>query len=152
MLDHLRRLFAYDRWANACVLRGLETDSGGPRAIKLFAHVLGAEALWFDRLESRKSGAVWPDLTLAQCRTELAGVSVRGEAYLESLAPARLAAPISYTNSKGEPWTSTVGDILTHIVLHSTYHRGQIASDVRAAGQTPTYTDYIHCVRQGMIA
>jgi len=44
-----------------------------------------------------------------------------------------------------------VGDILTHVLLHSAYHRGQIAVDLRAAGLTPAYTDYIHAVRQGKI-
>ena len=53
-----------------------------------------------------------------------------------------------YTNSRGEAWTSTVEEILTHVVIHSAYHRGQIASDVRASGGVPAYTDYIHAVRQ----
>jgi len=35
--------------------------------------------------------------------------------------------------------------------MHSTYHRGQIASAVREAGGAPAYTDYIHAVRQGLI-
>jgi uncharacterized damage-inducible protein DinB len=150
MLDHLRRMFVYDRWANHEMLRSLETEAG-PRSLKLFAHVIAAEALWFDRLESRSSGAVWPELTLAECRSELAHISERSEAYLSELSPESLTTPISYTNSKGEPWVSSVGDILTHVVLHASYHRGQIASDVRAAGKTPPYTDYIHCVRQGLI-
>jgi uncharacterized damage-inducible protein DinB len=67
------------------------------------------------------------------------------------LTPAQLFRPIAYTNTKGEPWTNTVGDILTHVVLHSAYHRGQIAAGLRASGQPPAYTDFIHCVRQGLI-
>jgi uncharacterized damage-inducible protein DinB len=58
---------------------------------------------------------------------------------------------ISYKNTKGEPWTDTVQDILTHVLMHSAYHRGQIASQMRASGQTPAYTDFIHAVRQGLI-
>jgi uncharacterized damage-inducible protein DinB len=60
--------------------------------------------------------------------------------------------PVGYRNSKGEPWTSTVGDILTHVVTHSAYHRGQVASELRAAGFIPAYTDFIHAVRQGFLA
>ncbi len=30
-------------------------------------------------------------------------------------------------------------------------HRGQVASDVRASGGVPAYTDYIHALRQGLI-
>jgi uncharacterized damage-inducible protein DinB len=58
---------------------------------------------------------------------------------------------VSYKNSKGEPWTSTILDVLTHVVMHSAYHRGQIASHMREIGQAPAYTDYIHAVRQGYV-
>jgi uncharacterized damage-inducible protein DinB len=65
--------------------------------------------------------------------------------------PGALSQSVSYTNSKGEAWSSTVQEILTHLVIHSAYHRGQIASDLRAAGQEPAYTDYIHAVRQRLV-
>ena len=42
-------------------------------------------------------------------------------------------------------------DILAHVVLHSAYHRGQIAAAVRAGGGEPAYTDMIHAVRQGLV-
>jgi len=83
-----------------------------------------------------------------QCQALLSELSSE-LAHLEHLGP--LDRPVSYSNSKGEPWTSTVEEILTHLVIHSAYHRGQIASDLRSAGQEPAYTDYIHAVRQGLI-
>jgi uncharacterized damage-inducible protein DinB len=46
---------------------------------------------------------------------------------------------------------SAVQDVLTHVVLHSAYHRGQIASLMRAGGAVPAYTDFIHAVRQGFV-
>ncbi len=74
-----------------------------------------------------------------------------GANFLGQLSPAGLLETVVYKNSKGEPWTSTVEDILTHVVLHSAYHRGQIASLMRAGGEQPAYTDFIHAVRQGLI-
>jgi uncharacterized damage-inducible protein DinB len=71
--------------------------------------------------------------------------------YLEASAPDDLTKTVSYKNSKGEPWTSTVEDVVTHVLFHSTYHRGQIASFMRASGDTPAYTDFIHAVRQGLM-
>jgi len=62
-----------------------------------------------------------------------------------------LTERVSYTNSKGEAWTNTVEEILTHVTIHSAYHRGQIASSLRSAGMEPAYTDYIHGVRQGRV-
>ncbi|MGH9479278.1 MAG: DinB family protein [Terriglobales bacterium] len=41
-----------------------------------------------------------------------------------------------------------MGDILMHVALHSGYHRGQIAADMRSGGLEPAYTDYIHWRRQ----
>jgi uncharacterized damage-inducible protein DinB len=58
---------------------------------------------------------------------------------------------VSYKNSKGEPWSSAEEDVLMHVVMHSAYHRGQIATDMRANGFTPAYTDFIHAIRQGLV-
>jgi len=41
--------------------------------------------------------------------------------------------------------------VLTHVVLHSAYHRGQIATQMRAGGEAPAHTDFIHAVRRGLI-
>lgn len=114
-------------------------------------HIIGAEFLWLARMEGRPSElSVWPELTLEQCDVRIRELSrTLGDALSERSRV--LTSVVAYTNSKGEPWTSTVEDILTHLVIHSAYHRGQIASDVRAAGQVPAYTDYIHAVRQGLI-
>lgn len=70
---------------------------------------------------------------------------------LASLDDDGLADGVAYRNSKGEFWTSSAGDILTHVVLHAAYHRGQIAAAVRGAGGEPAYTDFIHAVRMELI-
>jgi uncharacterized damage-inducible protein DinB len=112
-------------------------------------HIVGAEFLWLDRIEGRPAQLpVWPDLTLDDCETRLRQLS--------HLLPAAARAddmgrPVRYTNSKGEPWTSSVEEILTHLTIHSAYHRGQIASDLRSAGAEPAYTDYIHAIRQRLV-
>ena len=62
-----------------------------------------------------------------------------------------MSRQISYVNSKGESWSSQVDDVLLHVITHSAYHRGQIASDMRAAGLTPAYTDFIYAIRQEIV-
>lgn len=114
-------------------------------------HIIGAELLWLSRMEGDTSPlAAWPDLTLEECEVLLAGLSHRLVRSLPDEVEA-LSRAVAYTNSKGEPWTSTVEEILNHVVIHSAYHRGQIASDMRSAGQEPAYTDFIHAVRQGLV-
>lgn len=71
--------------------------------------------------------------------------------YLTQLPPGAVNEKVEYRNSKGEAWSSRVEDVLTHVLMHSAYHRGQIALEMRAAGAEPAYTDFIHAVRQGFL-
>lgn len=151
MLEHLRKLFTYDTWANREVLARLK-ESGNPseRSRKLLAHMLSAERLWLERLEQKpQTLPVWPDMTLEQCEKEIAALASKWRDRLSDGAD--LSREVAYKNSKGENWTSREDDILLHVITHSAYHRGQIASDLRAAGITPAYTDFIHAVRQGCL-
>jgi uncharacterized damage-inducible protein DinB len=153
LLEHLRRQFAYDEWANREVLAGLRTSPRPPaRPLQLLAHILSAERLWLERIRKQpQSHPVWPDFTFDQCEAQIADLAQLWRKFLGQLSPGALSETVVYKNSKGEPWTSTVEDILTHVVLHSAYHRGQIASQVRGGGEQPAYTDFIHAVRQGLV-
>ena len=152
LLEYLRRLFEYDHWANQEVLSTMRKSSSVPeRSRKFIAHIVGAEWLWLRRLKDGKPIAVWPDLTLSECEREVEALDAAWRSYLSTLSAPQLQHAISYTNSKGERWSSNIADVLMHVAMHSAYHRGQIASDTRQAGHTPAYTDFIHCVRQGFL-
>ena len=151
--DYMRRQFAYSEWANREVLAAIRASSDASgRSLQLMAHVLSAERLWLERLKQQpQSLPVWPALDLQQCEAQAAELGRLWREYLELITAGDLAQSVSYKNSKGEAWTSTVLDILTHVVMHSAYHRGQVASHMRTTGQTPAYTDFIHAVRQGLV-
>jgi uncharacterized damage-inducible protein DinB len=155
LLEHFRRQFVYDAWANGEVLnaiRGTGSGSGSTPARKLLAHILSAERLWLERLMRKpQSLPVWPELSLEQCETQISELDKLRREYLGKLSSPVLSDTIHYKNSKGEPWSSSVQDVLTHVILHSAYHRGQIASVMRAAGDTPASTDFIHAIRQGLV-
>ncbi len=152
MASLLSRLFSYDAWANREIIRSLrETPNFPPNALKLLSHILSAEMLWYERIEGQlQSLAVWPDLSLAECEALAQRLDGIWRRYLEQ-GEAALAKEISYKNSKGESWSSRAEDILLHLVTHSAYHRGQIATAMRAAGQEPAYTDFIHAARKEWI-
>lgn len=153
LLEHLRCQFAYDAWANREVLAVLSANtSAAPRPLQLLAHILSAERLWLERIEKQpQSQPVWPEFTLDQCEAQISELAQLWRQYLGKLSPVALSEKIVYKSSKGEQWTSTVEDVLTHVLLHSAYHRGQIATHIRAAGGEPAYTDFIHAARQGLI-
>ncbi len=153
LADYLRRQFAYDEWANHEVLNAIRAGGGtDERSLQLMSHILAAEQVWLDRLKQQpQSVPVWPKPDLAQCESQAADLGSKWLEFLDLITAGDVSQSVSYKNSKGEAWTSTIVDILTHVVMHSAYHRGQIASHMRATGQTPAYTDFIHGVRQGLV-
>jgi len=154
LADYLRRQFAYDEWANREVLAAIRaTGRVNERSLQLMAHILAAERVWLERLKQvPQSVPVWPKPDLAQCEAEAAALGGLWLEFLDLITAGDVSQSISYKNTKGEEWTSTIVDVLTHVVMHSAYHRGQIASHMRASGQTPAYTDFIHGVRQGLFS
>ncbi len=155
LLQHLRWQLSYDAWANADVLSAIKASKGKSdpaQPLKFLAHVLSAERLWLERLGGQaQSLPVWPEFTIEQCAANIAELAELWDKYIAQLSSAALSDLVTYKNSKGEMWTSSVLDVLTHVVMHSAYHRGQIASVMRAGGGTPAYTDFIHAARQGLI-
>ena len=147
MRDHLLQYFAYDDWANreaaASVLRAVDPPL---KVRRVLAHIVGTQWLWLSRIESGASKmAVWPELPASDVARESGELL---KAWQKVLADDKaLGKRVEYKNSKGEPWSSTVEEIATHVVFHGVYHRGQIATLLRDSGNEPAYTDFIHSVR-----
>jgi len=146
------RMFAYDNWANGECLRSLKNLDGSDEKVKRMAHIVSAEKLWLERiLRHPQTMAVWPTSTVQDCEALNYEMQKGWNVYIEKLTPTDLKATVEYRNTKGELWSNRVEDILTHVLMHSAYHRGQVALQIRAAGMEPAYTDFIHAVRQGNI-
>jgi len=146
-MDDVGRLLAYDDWANREALRSL---AGAPpaAACKRFAHILGAQRTWLQRIAGGPPVAVWPEPDLAAFPAELDDLRGRWRNVLRTEDRGRR---VRYTNTKGQRFESTVHEILLHVAFHGAYHRGQIAADVRAHGREPAYTDFIHAAREGTV-
>jgi uncharacterized damage-inducible protein DinB len=159
------RMFKYDHWANRQCLNAinLATMNLAPDAKPAFtetlgriAHILSAQKLWLERIQKQsQSTPVWPTSTIEECVALAEEMYSAWSNYLERIgnqfAPGSLDDKVEYRNSKGDLWSSRAEDILTHVLFHSAYHRGQIALQMRASGMAPAYTDFIHAVRQGFI-
>jgi uncharacterized damage-inducible protein DinB len=155
-LETIRGLFHYNRWANA---RSLEAASrvspedftreiGGSFASLrgTLAHMYGAEWIWLERLRGTSPASLpfsldFPDV--ATIRERWLDVEREQRAFLDLLDADRLSQVISYVNLKGESFAYPIGRLLHHIVNHSTYHRGQIATLLRQLGATPISTDML---------
>lgn len=149
MRDHFTKLYQHLEWANNRVVASLRSaQSPRKRDLELYAHILGAEHVWLSRINGTTARiAVWPTFSLEECES-LSHENVSAFNDLVSrLTPALLRKAITYRNSAGDQFTSTIEDMLTHVAMHGAYHRGQIAASLRGGGDTPSPTDYIAFIR-----
>lgn len=155
MKEALERAWAHVAWANGRVGETLEQagEEAPTEALRLFGHLVSTERVWLDRIrEGASDHPIWPAegatpgvdgvLRLAASTVE----EVRG--ILEEADEGSLARPVSYRNSSGRAFETALGDILLHVALHGSYHRGQVARALRQAGLEPVNTDYITFVRE----
>lgn len=149
-----KRLLAYDAWANCETLASVKAAGNPPpEALRWLGHLVGAGRIWLSRLEGGAAAPppVWPALSLQEAEAGLEELAARWRNFLSRSDGTTPSRTVTYTNSKGEPWTSSVDDIVTHVTIHGGYHRGQIAVALRAAGFTPAYTDFIEAARRGAL-
>lgn len=148
LLEQLKRLIEHAEWANAQLVAALERQPVADDVVELFAHVLGAEEVWLSRLEGRKATlAVWPALSISQSAAAAASNAVAWREYMTRLTSEDMRREVSYVNSAGQAFTSTIADIVTHVAMHGSYHRGQVSLRIRRDGGTPAPTDFIAFVR-----
>lgn len=142
LLDHLE-------WANRRALEATgATDD--PEPIRLLSHILAAERVWLQRLDTGDSSGleIWPELSRRECES-LVVRNVEGYRHrLSELDGGKLDREVTYRNSAGRKFDTPVREIVHHVLLHGSHHRGQIAMCLRDAGCEPVNTDFVTFVRE----
>ena len=152
----IRSLFAYNEWANARIFAAAEeldakafTEPRGSSFSSIrdtLAHIATSEWNWLRRWrgESPKGPPEWGSLPdAAALSARLRDVEADRAGLLKGLSDADLKTPLAYRNLKGDDFQEPLEDQLAHMVNHSSYHRGQIATLFRQAGATAPSTDLI---------
>jgi uncharacterized damage-inducible protein DinB len=67
--------------------------------------------------------------------------------YIEELEESELDEMVDYANQSGVPFRTSVRDILSQVLLHGQYHRGQINRVLRIESAEPVQVDYITFAR-----
>ncbi|WP_139999800.1 DinB family protein [Paenibacillus paridis] len=144
MMDHLY-------WADGRILDALaENETKNKDLLKLVRHVAVAEQVWLSRLQGKGSAqySLWKeaeDLTEIQSMFEENAKQYR--VYIEGLKESELDEMVDYENQSGVPFQTSVRDILSQVLLHGQYHRGQINQALRIELAEPVQVDYITFAR-----
>ena|SRR5690606_31524862 len=110
------------------------------KIISLINHTLNAQQVWNSRILGEQSFEVWQINPFENLQ------EINRSNYLKStqiIEIRDLDEKIEYQNSKGTRFENTIFEMLFQVINHSTYHRGQINSLLKAQGIEPILTDYI---------
>ena len=145
----LERLIAHLRWADERILDALHAAAEPPpKALELYAHILGAEHVWLARLRGRDAEvAVWPSLTVEECAALAKENADALEELVTGAGDRSLQRSVHYRNSAGAEFDSRADDILLHVAMHGQYHRGQVNLLLRESGSSPAAVDFIAFIR-----
>lgn len=142
MRTFFKELFEYNTLCNQKLIGVLMANQ--PKApdsfIKLLSHIINAHQIWNGRIIKTEAVSPWDIQPINELKTLDAENHVKTMEVLDTLELSQL---IGYKNTKGHAFSNAVKDILFHVINHSTYHRGQIASICNQNDIEPVVTDYI---------
>ncbi len=154
-ISDILELYQFNRWAHERTLDAVgdlnseqynrEVPGSYPSVRRTLEHVLSTEVIWLARWEGH-SMAEGPDY--AQCpdvislRSRWRSYWSRQFRFLGALGQEDLSELVGIRTRTGIETVQLLSDTLLHVVNHASYHRGQVASQIRAVGGVPTNTDY----------
>jgi uncharacterized damage-inducible protein DinB len=155
-LQTIQALYDYNRWANARFLDAIanlspeqftkDLENSFRSVHQTLVHILSAEWIWMERWKgiSPKSMFGAAELTEVEAiRKRWDKVESERREFINALGTEKLATPVSYINTRGQPFTYPLWQMLLHVVNHSTYHRGQLTTLLRQVGAKPVGTDLL---------
>lgn len=145
MKEHFLELYAYEDWAMRKIIPLVEV-SGDAEAARLFRHILLARQLWFNRVSGNDDQFVFDGIELEECIKAYERNQSKWVAYIDDIE--EFDAMVEYKTLEGDLISSKLKGILTHVVNHSTYHRGQITAILKGKLKLES-TDFIFFLRDG---
>lgn len=164
LIEHFRRLYEYEFRCTALVHEGLTRSRENiervgvaalaapfERAVQVWSHVQAARRIWLVRLGrgvDPPADGLFPAWSIDKARSQAEEMDTAWRGYIAALDARELSRVTRYTSTEGKGYDTEVRDILTHVVNHSSYHRGQIASLIAATGAKPPITDFVFFCRK----
>ena len=108
-------------------------------------HIVNAHQIWNARILTEQELGVWQ---MNEWDDVLAIHNANYAKTIQIINQVDMGLVLQYANSSGLRFSNKIKDILFHVINHSTYHRAQIATELKNSGIEPILTDYIFYKRQ----
>ena len=148
-IEHLRGLFNYNDWANRRIIIALK-NAPSEKSRRILAHFLITEQEYYERLYGKDSLGFdfQQDLSLEECGKLARETAERYEKLLRRFDDEGLDLKTRYRTSEGVWRENTFRELLTHVLFHSSIHRGNSISKLREENHPPPQIDYIIYLRE----
>jgi uncharacterized damage-inducible protein DinB len=154
-VDALRGFFDHVRWADLTQLEasaGLSDEAylrdhgfsfGNIHRVML--HMLSAQNVWLCRFEAQPMVWLMDEPTLkprSAVEPAWKDIHARFDAFLARQTRSSLEVRLHFKNMRGDAFEAPLWRLVTHVLNHSTIHRGQLNSMLKLSGATPPAVDY----------
>ncbi len=157
-VSQYRHWFEYEKDAHRKVLDSLETippegrqSASFQKILDLMGHLVAARRMWLFRMgiTPERPAQLFPTgVQLEALKAELEGMERLWDGFFQGLDASQLDGVLEYKSLDAGGFRNRIEDILAQLFGHSSYHRGQIATLVKASGGQPAITDYIYWCRE----
>lgn len=148
-LTTIHSLIDYHYWSRDRLLEAIapltpeqftrDLGSSHPSVRDTVAHLYFAEWVWNERWQGRSPTGP-PALTLddvAAIAAAWSALEAGVRAFIGGLSQADADRVLEYRLLSGQPGSSTIAQLVQHLVNHSSYHRGQVTTMLRQLGAAP---------------
>ena len=135
--------FEYNYRCNQKIIALIEANPNAysEKAQILIGHTINAHSIWNHRIQGASSPCgVWEIFKISQLSEH---DSQNYHDSLRIIESYNSNTEVDYTNSEGKVFSKKIETILFHIINHSTYHRGQLITELKLRGVPPISLDYI---------
>ena len=160
-LEENRQLYEFNAWAarrtfESTAALGVDEftrdlKNSFPSVRETLIHIVGGEWVWLARWKGT-SPTAFPNADALRSNADVArfwqDIDAERNVWLSTLNESSLDTVISYRSFAGVDFSFPLWQMLRHLVNHSSYHRGQIATMLRQLGYSPVATDLIRMYQE----
>jgi uncharacterized damage-inducible protein DinB len=148
MTHKLIKYFEFEQWSNSMIIASLKTlKEKDERATTLFSHLLSSHCMWLSRVNKTEfTCTLFQERNLEECEILMRENLQGWQDYLANKTDDDLQEKIEFLSAwevNPSKRRMTVEDALTHIINHSSYHRGQIVASIKGKVDELPLSTYI---------
>jgi uncharacterized damage-inducible protein DinB len=154
MKNLLIKQIQFEYWANTELLKSMKTAQPlDDRALLLLSHILSMAKIWLNRIKGEISTTVvFQERTITECGALIEENKENWIQYLNKTDEKEMNRIFEFIFPiDGSKKKISVVDAITHLLHHSSYHRGQIVTKLKGSVDTLPFPQYVIYASENVI-